>query len=254
MAKRPKRFEFEPQKYLGSAENLRMDWIARGMQMHLICIAWQETPPCTLPDDDRALRDWLGRPRNWSKLKESVFSGWILENGRWSLPWLLDEWNRQARVSKSRRAAAMARWDNRPEGDANASDLHIPARARGLSLEENGETLDQGEGGPGEGGAIASPERLQAVSDLAFQTLGTIPPNTVRFWAAGYPLDWLRSAMIAAEGRNKRSVAYVQGILANYQRNGGPDNHAGPGPGARAEPGKYSDVGVEIPEGDANAE
>lgn len=110
-------FQFYPKQWLGDDRVLLMDWDARGMHVHLQCIAWQQDPPCSLPNDDTALRKWCGNPKRWRKVKDQILSAWKLIGGRWVQEGLLREYEKQRQYSESRRHAAEARWGR---GDAYA--------------------------------------------------------------------------------------------------------------------------------------
>ena len=115
-------FQFYPKQWLGDDKVMAMDWDARAMHMHLICIAWQQEPPCTLPDDDDMIRRWLGNPRKWEMLKSQIFTAWKRENGRWIQPGLVAQFVRQSTFSKTRRDAANTRWEKEK---AYAYALHV---------------------------------------------------------------------------------------------------------------------------------
>jgi uncharacterized protein YdaU (DUF1376 family) len=111
-------FQFYPKQWLGDDNVLLMDWAARGMHVHLMCIAWQQDPPCTLPDDDSIIRKWCGNPKQWSKLRLQILRSWKSMGGRWVQEGLLREFEKQQKYSDSRRQAAEARWK---KDDAYAS-------------------------------------------------------------------------------------------------------------------------------------
>ena len=103
-------FQFYPKQWLGDDKVLLMDWSARGMHLHLMCIAWQQDPPCTIPDDDEVLKKWCGNPKRWPKLKEQILRAWKLTKGRWVQEGLLKEYEKQRNYSESRKRGAEARW------------------------------------------------------------------------------------------------------------------------------------------------
>jgi hypothetical protein len=105
----PPAFQFYPKQWLGDDLILLMDWDARAMHLHCMCIAWQQTPPCTLPDDDDLLQRWLGRPNDWDRLKSQIFRAWKLESGRWLQSGLLAIFNKQHAFNESRRQNALKR-------------------------------------------------------------------------------------------------------------------------------------------------
>jgi uncharacterized protein YdaU (DUF1376 family) len=86
-----------------------------------MCIAWQQFPPCTIPDDDAQLRRWLGNPRTWKKCRNQVLSAWKRDGDRWIQEGLLRQWEKQQKTKKSRQNAAKARW----KPDANAVQMDM---------------------------------------------------------------------------------------------------------------------------------
>jgi uncharacterized protein YdaU (DUF1376 family) len=103
-------FQFYVKQWLGDRDVILMDWDARGMHLHFMCIAWQEDPPCSLPNNDAYLRKLVGNPRRWSKVKKQIFRAWKLENKRWIQCGLLREYEKQRRFSESRKLNANKRW------------------------------------------------------------------------------------------------------------------------------------------------
>jgi hypothetical protein len=112
--KRPA-FQFYPKQWLADDQVMRMNWEQRGMHMHLICIAWQQHPACTLPDNDEDLMAWLNLSDKeyWlEKLKPRIFSAWKFINGRWVQEGLSREFIKQNEYKKSRSENAKKRWNN----------------------------------------------------------------------------------------------------------------------------------------------
>lgn len=129
MAKSPA-FQFYPKQWLGDDNVMLMDWDARAMHMHYMCIAWQQQDVCTLPDDDEILQKWVGNPTDWPRLKKQIFRAWKLENGRWIQKALLAEWLKQKEFSEKRKKAANAKWD-KEKADAHA--LHMQCSSSSFS-------------------------------------------------------------------------------------------------------------------------
>ncbi len=112
-------FQFYPKQWLGDDRVMLMDFDARGMHLHCMCIAWQQTDACTLPDDDEKLRRWCGNPDrdDWEKrLKPQIFSAWKKEKGYWIQTGLKREYSKQNERSDKNRKAANARWKNEKKG------------------------------------------------------------------------------------------------------------------------------------------
>jgi uncharacterized protein YdaU (DUF1376 family) len=115
-------FQFYPRQWLGDDKVLLMSWTARAMHMHFMCIAWQQEPACTLPDEDDLLQAWVNYPSEWEILKRQIFRAWKLKNGRWVQLGLLKEYEKQRTYSDIKRKAAGVRW--KKERDARAIQVH----------------------------------------------------------------------------------------------------------------------------------
>lgn len=106
-------FYFNVKQWLGDDAVLLMDWDVRAMHLHLMCIAWQKTPPGMLPAHDASLRKWLSNPDEhaWThRIKPQLSQGWRIDENYWHQDGLIREWDRQASNSQKRRSAANARW------------------------------------------------------------------------------------------------------------------------------------------------
>lgn len=102
----PPAFQFYPRQWLADDKVMLMSWEARAMHMHLICICWQQTPACTLPDDDDSIKAWLGHPKDFERLKTEIFRAWKKVGGRWQQDGLLRVYLKQKAYSESRKANA----------------------------------------------------------------------------------------------------------------------------------------------------
>jgi hypothetical protein len=76
-------FQWFPKQWLGDDVVLMMSIPARGYHHHLIQMAWQQDPPCSLPDDQLILRGWCGHPTDWADLWQQISRAWRLLDGRW---------------------------------------------------------------------------------------------------------------------------------------------------------------------------
>ena len=120
---KPIGFQFDVKQWLGDQNVMKMSYAERGMHLHLMCIAWQESPPCTLPDDDGLLSRWLNiAEAAWKNVhKKTVMSAWkqLPDDqegaGRWVLEGLQRSYLRQVQILASRQAAALARWQPKAE-------------------------------------------------------------------------------------------------------------------------------------------
>lgn len=104
-------FQFYWKQWLADDKVMAMSWAARAMHMHFICIAWQQHPACTLPDDDDLLQAWVGFPADWPALKKQILRAWRLdeETGRWVQDGLLRVWQQQLAYRESRQKNASKR-------------------------------------------------------------------------------------------------------------------------------------------------
>lgn len=76
-------FQFYPKQWMGDDKVIQMDWLTRGIHHHLMCFAWQQDEPATLPNNG----DFL--------LKILENSGEKISKKRWKdkiFPQLLTSW------------------------------------------------------------------------------------------------------------------------------------------------------------------
>jgi uncharacterized protein YdaU (DUF1376 family) len=78
-------FAFYPHDFLSDSKVAVMSALEVGAYIRLLCFAWNETPPGTLPAQNRLLARWGGvTDEEWSEHKEFVMSAFTLkEDGRW---------------------------------------------------------------------------------------------------------------------------------------------------------------------------
>lgn len=98
--------------------------------VQLMCIAWQQTPAASLPDDDKALAYFAGlgrRVRRWQRLRDAALSDWRLcSDGRLYHPDVataaLERWL-ELRLVDARRRTAAARHAERSTLDDITADI-----------------------------------------------------------------------------------------------------------------------------------
>lgn len=74
-----KGFYFIPKQWLGDANIIAMDWDCKAMHLHLMSIAWQQTPKGYLLDDEIIIKKLLGNPDliDWeNRIKPQIFKSW----------------------------------------------------------------------------------------------------------------------------------------------------------------------------------
>lgn len=95
-----------------------MDTTEFGAYLLLLCKAWFQDPPGSIPDDDFALSRWAKlTPDRWSECKPRVMAPWKLQkDGRWHQKRMRQEFAKaiayQAKKSKAGTIAAKARWEH----------------------------------------------------------------------------------------------------------------------------------------------
>lgn len=125
-------FQFYPKAWLADDNVMLMDWDARAMHLHLMCIAWQQQPPCTLPDNDEDLSRWCGSPKEWERIKKQIFRAWERRGDRWAQAGLEREYLKQKDFRESRSANARKRWDKQPQNGSNARGMHVHSKSNAL--------------------------------------------------------------------------------------------------------------------------
>ncbi len=106
----------------------------------LWCRSWQQTPACSLPDDDRVLASFAGLGadvKKWRKVRDVALRGFVrCADGRLYHPVLVEDAKRASKARQQRRDAIDRRWGNAPtevprpaEGEARADRIR---RARSI--------------------------------------------------------------------------------------------------------------------------
>lgn len=119
MLEKQEGFQFHPKKYVADNIVQAMDWDARGMYMHLLCMAYQEKPQGSIPNDDAAIRRWLnlahGSEENlrvWRRVRPQIMAAFQLQDGRWFQKGLCTTLERQRRKSDSSANNVRKRYEN----------------------------------------------------------------------------------------------------------------------------------------------
>jgi hypothetical protein len=164
---RPTWFPDDPLKMLGEYL-LGMDAPSTGAYMRLVYVAWLQTPPATIPDDDKWLwpRAGFADLSAWEGCKQTVLSGWTQRDGRYELPWLRKLYDTAAeKCNKNRRngkKGADIKWsdsERHPSAKHPPSDREAFANTRAsCSSSLSDSPSGYSEGGPGE--TALTPARL----------------------------------------------------------------------------------------------
>lgn len=76
---KPKGFIFHPHEWLGDGYIMNLSLEEQGALIRLMCIAWQDEDPCSIPnDDDKLSRLLLINKEEWLKIKNNVLKNWEL--------------------------------------------------------------------------------------------------------------------------------------------------------------------------------
>ena len=104
-------FPFYPKDFAGDGKVEAMNTLAVGAYILLLCKAWAETPPASVPDDDATLARWSRvSPEVWTEIKPMVLAPFTPKDGRLVQRRLLAEWKRASGRSGKARKSAEARW------------------------------------------------------------------------------------------------------------------------------------------------
>lgn len=125
----PPAFQFYPKQWLGDDMVALMDLCAQGAHLRLMCFAWQQSPPCTLPNDLGVLAKWCGMSaEQFAPVWAQVLMAWSFRNDRWLSVGLSREWKKQKEYSKRQSLRAENGWKTRRnEDDATA----LPRQSHG---------------------------------------------------------------------------------------------------------------------------
>jgi uncharacterized protein YdaU (DUF1376 family) len=114
----PPAFQFYPKQWLGDDMVSLMDLCAQGAHIRLMCFAWQQSPPCTIPNDMAVLAKWCGMSEEAFELVwKQVRRAWNFRANRWKSFGLFREWKKQKEYSKRQSTNAEKGWKRRRNSD-----------------------------------------------------------------------------------------------------------------------------------------
>jgi len=104
-------FPFYPRDFILDNKVMAMTPSEVGCYFKLLCIAWNEDPAGTIPDDDDTIRRWLFLTIDeWLSHKPRVTAAFTLKEGRWHQKRMMSEAAKGQHITHSRQDAARARW------------------------------------------------------------------------------------------------------------------------------------------------
>lgn len=217
-------FQFYPKDYLSDPKVIAMDWDARGMHVHCMCIAWGLQPECRLPDDDDYLWRLVGKPEGWDRLKPQIFRAWVLEDdGFWVQKRLLREWQAQQERRAKKKAAADSRWDTYRR-NADAVQPQCPSSPSSPSSPTPKKKIKKSDVTRPPAsfpvGVLVIVDRLKTLIEK--KTRRDLPPGTRDKWAVHIDkLHWFDGIGVARQG------AALTEYEANYGRMHWPEIQTG---------------------------
>jgi uncharacterized protein YdaU (DUF1376 family) len=117
-------FPLYPKDLLADHKVMVMDNEALGAYLRLLCVAWHENPPATLPQDDLILARYAGTdPSRWQVLKPVVLAPFDTDARRYVQKRLKREFERLSSRSKKAREAVSTRW-SKYERNTNVSKTY----------------------------------------------------------------------------------------------------------------------------------
>lgn len=138
MASKAPYFPFYPKDFAADQHVEMMSTSGVGAYILLLCKAWHQEPPASLPDDDRVLSRFARMSRDeWSEVRDEVLAAFTLgSDGRLHQKRLRREYDAYKAKSKSATESAKKRWEKersmrtQNESNANALPTHCEGNAR----------------------------------------------------------------------------------------------------------------------------
>lgn len=133
----PPAFPFYPNDFASDSRVEAMSTEAVGAYILLLCKAWREEPPGTLPDDDSTLARWARlTPDRWTELRSTVLAPFTLgTDSRWHQKRMRRVFSELIARRKVRttagKAGADARWQTHSK--RNGKRMKLPMANDGLS-------------------------------------------------------------------------------------------------------------------------
>jgi uncharacterized protein YdaU (DUF1376 family) len=134
----PGGFVFYPRDFSSDAKVELMTTEGVGAYVLLLCKAWFEEPPGSLPDDDRALAVWARMSlEGFRAAKPSILAPFELKpDGRWHQKRMQSEYRKFAQIRAKRSKAAQKRW-----GPNRAMQMHSKSNAKVMQRACNADAL-----------------------------------------------------------------------------------------------------------------
>jgi hypothetical protein len=122
LKQKPPAFQFYVKQWLGDDKVMLMDDDSQGLHIRLMCIAWQQDHPGTIPNEEAVIRRWLRSPSNskWKRVWPQIRAAWqISKKNPFKLysRALLREFRKQRAFSNKQKQNIEKRWKNKADHD-----------------------------------------------------------------------------------------------------------------------------------------
>lgn len=210
-----KGFYFYPTDFLGDDKVQSMTTLEIGAHIRLLCIAWQQKPPGTLPNDDVLLAKWAHVSNiTWAKIKTSVKRGWVLRKGRLYNDGLRQSEKQRKELADKRRIAGQkggqAKGKQTPSKKQAIAKLPEPEpEPIPLPLKEQ----------------VQEPPTLPEIITKYQEEIKTLTPtnlDALKGLVKTYSGAWVVKAIDEASLYSGKSIPYIKTILARWKDEGGP--------------------------------
>ena len=139
---RPPYFPFYPADFVSDGKVEAMTTVAVGAYLLLLCKAWRENPPATIPDNDAILAKWARiSDEDWLECKPLVLAAWVFcKDGRWLQKRLRLEYDKFRRHQEKRSVAgkkgANKRWKSDGVTQSNTkANMALPCDCQGNAID-----------------------------------------------------------------------------------------------------------------------
>jgi uncharacterized protein YdaU (DUF1376 family) len=228
---RPPYFPFYPLDFVGDGLVEMMSAEEIGCYMLLLCKAWHQTPPASVPNDDEVLARWSRvTPERWQEIKAKVLGPWKLRGDRWHQKRLKTEYtkfsDRSAKLSEAGKRGLAKRWGSNRQAIAEP----LPARSNADPEPDNNppSPASGGDGEASEGGkretrkarAEREAAELEAAAQAALRAFTAKPPDERRaVWAqlvppgsTAFPLEPKSMSTVEDAARKSKRFRELLGV------------------------------------------
>lgn len=143
---KPPYFPFYPDDFACDGDVEAMSTEEVGCYILLLCKAWRERVPCSIPDDDEKLARWCRvTPEAWARCKNRVLAPWEKRGDRYHqrrLELELEKFHAsQERRRTAGRAGAGVRWQRRGNESSESCDSNAIAQPSESHANSNGKAM-----------------------------------------------------------------------------------------------------------------